>query len=111
MTGPATLLAAVTTVSDMAAARTLARELVERRLAACVQLSPIESFYRWDGAVQREPEVRLVCKTTEAGWPALQAAIAALHPYELPAVYAVRLDAVHAPYATWVAEQTRGDTV
>lgn len=99
------VLAAVTTVGDMEAARQLARAIVERRLAACVQLSAIESFYRWDGAVQHEPEVRLVFKTTEPAWPALREAIVALHPYRLPAVHALRLDEVHAPYAHWVAEQ------
>ena len=100
------ILAAVTTVGDMAAARQLAQAIVERRLAACVQLSAIESFYRWDGAVQHEPEVRLVFKTTETAWPALHQAIVALHPYSLPAVHALRIDQVHAPYAQWVAEQT-----
>lgn len=103
------ILAAVTTVGDMPAARQLAQAIVERRLAACVQLSAIESFYRWDGAVQHEPEVRLVFKTTEAAWPALLQAIVALHPYSLPAVHALRLDAVHGPYAQWVAEQTGAD--
>lgn len=103
------ILAAVTTVGDMPAARQLAQAIVERRLAACVQLSAIESFYRWDGAVQHEPEVRLVFKTTEAAWPALLQAIVALHPYSLPAVHALRLDAVHGPYAQWVAEQTSAE--
>lgn len=104
MNGSATV-AVITTVGDMAAARDLARALVERRLAACVQLSAIESFYHWDGAVQHEPEVRLLCKTTGAAWPALHAAIVERHPYDLPAVHMVELDAVHEPYAQWVAGQ------
>ena len=99
------ILAAVTTVGDMDAARALAQAIVERKLAACVQLSAIESFYRWDGAVQHAPEVRLVFKTTEAAWPALHQAIVALHPYSLPEVHAHHLDQVHMPYAHWVAEQ------
>jgi periplasmic divalent cation tolerance protein len=101
-----TALAVVTTVGDMEGARQLARTIVEGRLAACVQLSAIESFYTWDGALQHEPEVRLVCKTTEAAWPRLHAALLAAHPYALPAIHAVRLDLVHAPYAQWLAEQT-----
>ncbi|MFT3721738.1 divalent-cation tolerance protein CutA [Pseudorhodoferax sp.] len=98
--------AVFTTLPDLPAARALARTLVERRLAACVQLSAIESFYRWEGAVQHEPEVRLVCKTSAAGVAALQQAIVALHPYALPAVYALQLDGVHPPYAQWVADET-----
>jgi periplasmic divalent cation tolerance protein len=103
---PLTALAAVTTVGNIDDARRLAREIVARKLAACAQLSEIESFYEWDGALQNEPEVRIVFKTTEACWPALEQAIAALHPYTLPAIHAVRLDHVHAPYACWLAEQT-----
>lgn len=99
-------LAVVTTVGDMEAARALARALVERRLAACVQLSPIESFYRWDGALQHEPEVRLVCKTSAAAAPALREAIVALHPYAVPAVVTMALADVNAPYAQWVQAQT-----
>jgi len=99
-------LAAVTTVGNLEDARRLARDIVARKLAACAQLSEIESFYEWDGALQNEPEVRIVFKTTEASWPALEQAIVALHPYTLPAVHAVRLDHVHAPYARWLVEQT-----
>lgn len=99
-------VAVLTTVGDMAAARTLARSLVERRLAACVQLSAIESFYRWDGAVQHAPEVRLVCKTSAAAAAALHEAIVELHPYSVPAVYAMPLADVHPPYAQWVGAET-----
>lgn len=105
VTTPAAL-AAVTTVGNLEDARRLAREMVTRKLAACAQLSQIESFYEWDGALQNEPEVRIVFKTTEACWLALEQAIVALHPYALPAVHAVRLDHVHEPYARWLAEQT-----
>ncbi|MGC3985491.1 MAG: divalent-cation tolerance protein CutA [Pseudorhodoferax sp.] len=81
---PQDTVAVLTTVGDMDAARALARTLVERRLAACVQLSAIESFYRWDGAVQHAPEVRLLCKTSAAAAPALRAAIVELHPTRCP---------------------------
>ena len=60
---PATLMVVMTTVSDTAEADTLARELVDRRLAACVQLVDITSHYRWDGDVRDEPEVLLLIKT------------------------------------------------
>ncbi|MGE5117096.1 MAG: divalent-cation tolerance protein CutA [Betaproteobacteria bacterium] len=101
-------LVVVTTVGSADDARRLAQAAVELRLAACAQLSTIESFYRWQGAVQHEPEVRIVFKTTEAAWPALRAAILELHPYELPAIHAVRPAVVHEPYARWIADETEG---
>ena len=96
-----------TTVGDLETARRIAREMVERQLAACAQLSSIESFYVWDGALQQSPEVRIVFKTTDAAWPALQRAIVELHPYELPAVHAVAVAAIHEPYAAWIAAGTQ----
>jgi periplasmic divalent cation tolerance protein len=100
-------LVAFTTVGDIDTARRLARTLVERKLAACAQLSSIESFYVWDGALQQSPEVRIVLKTTDAAWPALERAIAELHPYELPAIHAIEVAAIHAPYAVWIAAGTQ----
>lgn len=99
------LLAVYTTVASRDDARRIAAELVRRRLAACAQIDAIESFYHWDGALQHEPEYRLLLKTTAAAWPALAAALRALHPYQLPAIHALALDRVHPPYADWVAAQ------
>lgn len=91
-----------TTLPDEVSAVSLGRTLVERRLAACAQIEPIRSLYRWDGAVQDASEWRLVLKTTAAAWPALRAAIEALHPYEVPALHAVCCAEVHGPYVAWV---------
>lgn len=105
---PIDVIAVVTTVATLDDARRLARAIVERRLAACAQLSPIESFYVWQGALQNEAEVRVLFKTTRARWPALETAIVELHPYELPAIHATECTAVHAPYAQWVAANSAG---
>lgn len=102
--GANAMLAVYTTVGNLEQARALAGELVRRRLVACAQICPIESFYRWRGAVHNEPELRLLLKTTAARYPALQAAVRGLHPYELPAMYAVRVARGSEPYARWVAE-------
>lgn len=99
------LLVVVTTVGDMDTARAMARSLVERRLCACAQLSAIESYYHWDGAVQHDPEVRLLCKTTAVLWPALREAILAMHPYDLPTVHAHAVAHAHAAYGDWVMAQ------
>lgn len=84
-------------------AERLARELVERRLAACVNVLPgAVSFYRWKGRVERDEERLLVIKTSAAGFEELRAAIVALHPYELPEVVALPVSAGHAPYLAWL---------
>ena len=97
-------IAVLTTVGSRDAARALARTLVERGLVACAQISEIESFYRWDGALQDEREWRLLLKTVEARYAEVEAAIRALHAYELPAIYALPLAHAYAPYADWVRD-------
>lgn len=102
---PADTLAVVTTLPSRDQALALGRTLVEQRLVACAQVSAIDSVYRWQGAVQQEPEFRLLCKTTAGRWPAVQQAILAAHPYTLPALHAWTLDKVHAAYGDWVAAE------
>ena len=96
------LVAVFTTVATREDARRIAQALVERGLVACAQLSDIESVYRWDGATQQEPEVRLMLKTAAARYEAVEAALRALHPYELPAIFAMPVSAASADYAAWV---------
>lgn len=96
-------IAVVTTVATLDDARRLSRALVERRLAACAQVSPVESCYRWQGELHTEAEYRIVFKTTDAAWDAIARAIGELHGYELPEIHAVALDRVSAAYGDWVA--------
>ena len=101
------MLAVFTTVASREEALTLAKALVERRLAACAQIELIESVYRWDGAVRHEGEFRIVFKTSDERYAQVEAAIRELHSYELPAIHALVVDAADARYAGWVNEQTR----
>jgi periplasmic divalent cation tolerance protein len=96
------LIIVTTTIGSLEEAQKLARTLVGQKLVACAQISAIESFYHWQDAVQHDKEFRVVLKTTDACYPALEAAIRALHPYELPAIFAVALEHVYAPYGDWV---------
>jgi periplasmic divalent cation tolerance protein len=108
-TDPArTPLVLVTTTATHDEATRIARALVERRLAACVQLSAIDSVYRWDGSLQHEPEVRLVVKTIAARRDQVEAAIRALHPYTLPQLVAIEPDHVAPDYADWLAQACAG---
>lgn len=101
-------IAVITTVGSQAEARALARAMVERKLAACAQISEIESFYTWDGAVQNDREFRVVFKTTNESYPVLEKAIRELHAYELPAIHALPFEQVYAPYAEWIASNSGG---
>lgn len=103
------LLAVYTTVATLEEARKIAGALVERKLAACAQISGMESFYSWKGAVQSGPEFRILFKTTDVRYQAVEAAIRELNTYELPAIYAVALEHVHGPYAAWVEDGSAGE--
>ncbi len=96
-------IAVFTTVGSEAEAKRIARALVERKLAACVQISQIESFYHWNGAVQNEPEYRLLIKTAAERYGEVEAAIREMHSYELPAIHAWAMDRIYAPYGEWIA--------
>ena len=99
-----TPIAVVTTVASRAEAQTMAHALVQRRLAACAQISEIESVYRWKGQVHQDPECRLVIKTTRERYAQVEQTIRELHSYELPAIHALAFAAVSAPYAQWIVE-------
>ena len=93
---------------DRANAELLAASLVENRLAACVNiLQPCHSIYRWKGAVEKADEVPLLIKTTEACYPALEAAIRAAHPYATPEIIALPVVFGLPDYLAWVAAETQ----
>ena len=89
-------------------ARRLAKILVDEKLAACVQLLPIESVYRWDGAVRNEDEVLLLIKTRTALFDAAIARIKAAHPYTVPEIVGWPFSAGHRPYLDWIDTSTAG---
>ncbi|MEJ8858279.1 divalent-cation tolerance protein CutA [Variovorax robiniae] len=103
-----TAIAVITTVGNRAEAQAMARALVERKLAACAQISEIESFYVWDGAVQNEGEFRVLFKTTRERYAAVESAIRQLHSYELPAIHAIAFEHIHAPYERWIEDNSTG---
>lgn len=87
------------------AAEHLAQSLVERRLAACVNItSPVISIYRWKNNIEKDEEALLVIKTSATGWPALEQAILELHPYDLPEIIALPLSGGNERYLNWVGE-------
>ena len=99
-----TPIAVVTTVGSRAEAQAIAHALVQRRLAACAQISDIHSVYRWQGEVQSADECRVVIKTTSERYAQVEQAIRELHGYELPAIHAWTFDAIHAPYSELIVQ-------
>lgn len=94
------------TAPDADVGRRLARALVERGLAACVNSLPgILSTYRWEGEIQEDEEVLLIVKTTHERWPAIQGFVQAEHPYDTPECVALEPAAVESKYAAWVAAE------
>ena len=95
------------TTPDAETAESLARELVERRLAACVSVIPgLRSFYRWEGEVQADDEVLLKMKTTSARRDALIEWLGEHHPYEVPEILAVPVAAGLPSYSRFVEDET-----
>jgi periplasmic divalent cation tolerance protein len=95
------------TVPDMDTARGIGREVVERRLAACVNILPdMESMYWWDGAVQSGQEVVLLAKTTSSALEALTACVVELHPYETPCVVGLPIQGGFRPFLEWIDRET-----
>lgn len=106
---PAQVLLAFTTLPDAATARRIAGALVDQGLVACASVqAPCHSVYRWQGQVEEAQEVPLVLKTTRAGYARLEAALRALHPYELPELVAVHACAGLPDYLRWVSGQCAG---
>ena len=98
----ASFLLVVTSVGSRDEADRIARALVEQRLAACAQISAIDSYYVWDGAVRHEGEFRVLFKVAASAYDEAEQAIRALHSYDLPAIHAIPVERAHAPYGAWV---------
>ena len=94
-----------TTAADAAEAEKIGRALVERQLAACVNVLPqVRSIYRWQGKVEDAPEILLIIKTTGAQFPAVCDAIRELHSYEVPECICLTINEGAPEYLKWLAE-------
>ncbi|HEB98299.1 MAG TPA: divalent-cation tolerance protein CutA [Thiotrichales bacterium] len=97
------ILLILCTVPDADTGRRIATDLMEYRLAACVNLLPeITSIYRWRGKAETGTEVLLMIKARAADYPALETRIRSQHPYELPEIIAVPVTAGLPAYLDWV---------
>ena len=97
----------LTTLPSRAEAARMADLLVEERLAACVQMVSIDSVYRWEGALQHEPETLLLIKTRTALFEPAIARIRQNHPYSVPEIVGTPFLAGLSAYLDWIGEETR----
>jgi periplasmic divalent cation tolerance protein len=95
------------TTADEQNAAAIGRTLVLEQLAACANLiGPIRSIYRWRDAIEDSPEHLMIIKTHAQLFPALQARIKELHPYEVPEIIAVNIEQGSPQYLAWLREST-----
>src|SRR5580700_11739790 len=98
----------LTTCGSLDEARSIAQALVERQLAACVNIVPqVESVYRWQGEVETATEFLLIIKTTAAAFVRVGEALGGLHSYELPECIEIPIEDGSAAYLEWIGESVR----
>ncbi len=98
---------AYVTAPDRKTAETIARAVLEARLAACANLASVDSLYWWRGSLERTKEILVIFKTRRACVPKVMAAVKAAHPYEVPCIVTYRMDDGHPRYLAWIDEETR----
>lgn len=97
----------MTTAPDRAVAEEIARELVHKGLAACVNLVPsLRSIYRWKGEIEEADEVLLLAKTEASRIPELERMLGEIHPYEVPECVVLSPEHVEAKYLAWLVGET-----
>ena len=101
------LLFVYITAPDLEVAKTIARALVEERLAACANILPLgESLYHWQGKVEEAREVALILKTQAVLFDKLAARCRELHPYDCPCIVGLPLAAGTSEYLSWIRAET-----
>ncbi len=94
-----------TTVKDMEEARKIAGALVERKLAACVNMYPVTSVYRWEGKIEEEGEIALSLKSISEKFEDISRIIRTLHSYDLPAITMQEIKGDR-DYLKWISDST-----
>ena len=100
---PEEMVMVVSNMPNADVAKTIARELVDRHLAACVNILPgVHSIYHWNAAVEEASEVTVLIKTRRIRYAAVEAAIQSLHPYDVPEIIAVPINGALPAYLNWM---------
>jgi periplasmic divalent cation tolerance protein len=97
----------ITTIGSRAAADKLARLLLSQRLAACIQVMPIASYYTWNGEINVDDEQMLMIKCPASSFPEIEQCIKANHSYEIPEIIQLSIEAGSADYLNWISNVTK----
>jgi periplasmic divalent cation tolerance protein len=95
------------TAPSQTQAQEIAHTLVANHLAACVTLIPVHSIYSWEGKIHQDEEWQLVIKTDLQRFTELEAAVRTMHPYEVPEIIALPIQAGSQPYLQWIRDQVK----
>ncbi|MGF1703951.1 divalent-cation tolerance protein CutA [Photobacterium makurazakiensis] len=95
----------LTTFADEQNGEKIIHSLIEKRLAACVQVQSIESYYHWQGKVNKDQECLAIIKTTKAHYKAVEADIINNHDYETPQIIQLPISAGYSDYLNWINEE------
>jgi len=98
-----------TTVETEEEANVLARTVLKKRLAACVQISPCCSSYHWQGKVVQANELKLVMKSRRSLYPELEQLLLANHPYDTPEILATPVQFCNSSYLDWLAGELKSE--
>jgi periplasmic divalent cation tolerance protein len=105
-----TALLVLSNVPSEPLARAITQQLVEKRLAACVNIMPMmRSVYQWQGQVEQADEVALFIKTTSERYAEVEQTIRAMHPYDVPEIIALPITDGLPGYLDWIAQEVRKD--
>ena len=87
-------------------AKKIGRILIEKRLAGCVNMFPVEAIYQWKGKITEEKEVVLIAKTFEKNFSKIEKLVKKLHSYETPCILAIPVNKVSKNYLNWIKKET-----
>ena len=96
----------ISTYPDQKSVKKTAKELVKKRLTACVNISKISSIYSWKGKLEDTSEFLAIFKTTQKNKNSLKKAIKKMHPYDVPEIAEIDIRSVNQPYLKWLIEST-----
>lgn len=100
----------MTTFANDKVGKRIIDALLAKKLAACIQVLPIQSYYRWQGQIENDSEKLVVIKTQSSLYFQVEAEICRLHDYETPEVIKLPIEQGHTAYLAWLSESCKSDT-
>ena len=96
----------VSTFPNKTIIKKIGKQLVEKKLAACVNISKIDSIYSWKGKIENDSEYLAIFKTTKKNQVSLKNEIKKLHPYDVPEIAEITVNSMNKPYLDWLVDST-----